>query len=405
MVYNKADQPVEIDRIFLGGGDQSEFRVNINGQKNAVSNMILPGKDSMFVFVECNLNDGTNYLYRKDSVGFNVNGNFQYVDLTAWGRDIIRIPGLTIKKDTVFSSVKAFFVEGDIMVKKGATLTLDPGTEMYFTKNTGMFVEGTLKTLGDFFSPVIMTNARTDKEYEHVPGQWSGVQLKTSSSDNSFSHTVIENAVNGLVVGSPDSLLLAPGLEMRSCIIQNHSYGGLMAFNADILVVNNVIANCGYFTGYFAGGKYDFYHTTIANYYPYRSRSDPGFFLSNHIYDEAYALDFSMYNSILWGAGSELELDEFDESAAADYFFDHVMIKTDFSAVDTSDDTHFRNVIAGGDPGFINPEEMNFNIDTFSVARDQGYHQYGTLYPFDIKEDNRTFDDAPDLGAYEIVDF
>lgn len=405
MVYNKADQPVEIDRIYLGGGEQSEFRVNINGRRKAVRDMILPGNDSMFVFVECNLNDGSNYLYKKDSVVFNVNGRFQHVDLTAWGRDINRVPGLTINKDTAFSSVNAFFIEGDIVVKHGATLTLDPGTEMYFTKNTGLLVEGTLKALGDFFSPVILTNARTDEEYEHVPGQWSGVQLKTSSTDNFLSHTLIENAVSGLVVGSPDSLVLAPGLEIRSCIIQNHTYGGLIAFNADILVVNNVIVNCGFYTGYFAGGKYDFYHTTIANYYPYRTRSTPGFFLSNQFNDEAYALDFSMYNSILWGTGEQLQLDDFDEAVTADYFFDHVMLKTDFSAIDTADDTHFRQIIAGVDPDFVDPEDMNFKIDSLSMARDKGYYQYGILYPFDIKEDNRTFDAAPDLGAYEIVDF
>jgi hypothetical protein len=94
-IYNKHDQPINISKIFLGGGSSSQYRINVDGTPTTTSNPIIRdveimAGDSIFVFVQVTVDPtgSTSPLLIKDSVIFETNGNIQDVKLTAIGQDV-----------------------------------------------------------------------------------------------------------------------------------------------------------------------------------------------------------------------------------------------------------------------------------------------------------------------------
>jgi hypothetical protein len=71
-----------------------------------------------------------------------------------------------------------------------AALTLQPGTVLQFTTNSGFRVAdgGSLRAEGNATNPIRLTSSSGD------PNDWRGVGIFTSSSNNLFNHVVIENA-------------------------------------------------------------------------------------------------------------------------------------------------------------------------------------------------------------------
>ena len=55
LVYNNNSQTLRISSIALSGGKDSPFRINVDGMKsddNSFTDIEIPGKDSIYIFVE-----------------------------------------------------------------------------------------------------------------------------------------------------------------------------------------------------------------------------------------------------------------------------------------------------------------------------------------------------------------
>ena len=90
-VYNTYDQPLEIEFIELAKGEQSVFRLNIDGLASSYAGDIeIPPNDSIYIFIEVTLdpNKQDSILVIQDSIVFSTNGNLQDIDLLAWGQDV-----------------------------------------------------------------------------------------------------------------------------------------------------------------------------------------------------------------------------------------------------------------------------------------------------------------------------
>jgi hypothetical protein len=90
-IYNKESKTVQIDQIELMGGQNSPFRMNVDGNMGtSMSNLRIEGKDSLFVFVEVTLdiNSQTLPMIVEDSIRFRTNGKDQYVKLAVCGQDM-----------------------------------------------------------------------------------------------------------------------------------------------------------------------------------------------------------------------------------------------------------------------------------------------------------------------------
>ena len=77
-IYNTFKERINVSKIFLALGSNSQFRLNVDGLSSAThSNIEIEGGDSLFLFVQVTVNPtGLNSpLLIKDSIIFETNGN------------------------------------------------------------------------------------------------------------------------------------------------------------------------------------------------------------------------------------------------------------------------------------------------------------------------------------------
>ncbi|MDX8338480.1 right-handed parallel beta-helix repeat-containing protein [Draconibacterium sp. IB214405] len=420
-VQNPYDEDVLISRIRLAGGDASNFKLNINGYMGSeLYEVALPAKDSIFIFVEVTIDpNGQNLpMVVQDSIEFTTNTNFQSVLLEAYGQDFKLIKSERIKT-TTWTAEKPYLVYDYAYVDSTETLTIEPGTKIYFHKDAGLYVRGNLVADGTFDSPIIMRADRLEPSYENIPDQWNGVVLYSGSHNNLLNFVTIKNANIGLQVGTIENEGYA-SLQLSNSRIENMAYAGLFALKSKIFAYNDVIANCGYYAAaLLVGGEYEFYHTTIANYwgnYGSGVRTTPSLVISNVLIVEnsngeqiSYNGDLAKAtfgNSIIYGnIGKEMELGNNNENTF-NYLFDHCIIQAP-DTLNVSDKNHYINVMLGSDyePEFIDPyNNLIYELDTLSAAKDIGTTRYSEIFPIDLLNKSRTADDGPDLGAYERIE-
>lgn len=420
-VYNPYDQKILVSSIRLAKGEESNFRLNVNGMAaNEVFNLEIPPNDSIYIFVEVTVDPTGNNLPMvvQDSIEFSANASLQDVDLVAWGQDFHLIKDARLKT-TTWTADKPYLVYNYAYIDSGEVLTIEPGAKIYFHSKAGMYVKGKIKALGEAGRPVLFQGDRLEDVYQDVPDQWNGLLLFSGSHDNVFNYAEIKNANIGLQVGNIEDDGYAT-VELANTKIYNHAYAGIFALKSEIKAYNCLIANCGYYAAaLLIGGDYNFYHTTIANYwggYANSTRSTSSLVLSNVlIIDQtsgesiSYVGDLksaNFYNSIITGninSGNELELGVTEE-AAFNYSFNHCLMQLS-DTFDISDTDNFAEIIKGDDPRFKDPyKKMNFELDTLSPAKDAGFKAIGQQFPLDILNQSRISDSGPDLGAYERIE-
>jgi len=167
------------------------------------------------------------------------------------------------------------------------------------------------------------------------------------------------------------------------------------------------------------GGEYEFYHTTIANYwggYTRKQRQASSVTISNNLPIKQsdgstviYLGDLSKCNfgnSIIYGNNPlEIELGN-NPARSFNYYFDHCILQVP-DTFNVSNRDHYNNVWKGSsyDPKFIDvTKNLNFELDTLSPAKDIGSTVYSKLFPTDMKGKDRNSDKAPDLGAFERIE-
>ena len=417
-VRNPYEEPVLISSIRLAGGEMSNFRLNINGVlDNELYDVEVPGHDSIYIFVEVTIDPtGQNLpMVVQDSIIFTTNTNLQKVKLVAYGQDFNLIKGETIGT-TIWTADKPYLVYDYALVDSTATLTIEPGTKIYFHKDAGLYVKGTVIADGTFEEPIQFLSDRLETSYKNVPDQWNTILLFSGSHDNVFNFVTIKNANIGLQVGTIEHEGYA-SVRLTNSKIENMAYAGLFALKSKIYGYNDVIANCGFYAAaLLVGGEYEFYHTTVANYwgnYGSKARSTSSLVLSNVLVVEGSDgskttfkgdLEKAIFgNSIVYGnIRNELELGDNGEGAF-NYLFDHCILQVP-DTMKTSDKNHFNEVMKGIDPQFVDPfDNYNYELDSLSAAIDAGSAEYAKRFPVDILNEDRNADAGPDLGAYERV--
>ncbi|RMG82195.1 MAG: hypothetical protein D6707_03380 [Bacteroidetes bacterium] len=428
-VKNPYSQPVLINRIYIAGGKDSDFRINVDGASgNYHEDVEIRAKDSIYVFVEVTVdpNNQTNPMIITDSVIFEINGKMFDVDLVAWGQDAYFYP-LTIFEagnSYTLANDKPHVFYGWAVVDSSACLILQEGTRLHFHKGSGILVykDACIKSLGTVENPVIIQGDRLEYDYYDVPNQWERIWLSATSRDNVFQNTIIKNANVGIQVDSVGTTQEGlPTLTLINTKIENMSGVGLLAQGSEVVAVNSVFANCGlYCAALIYGGSYEFIHCTFANYWSHSAR-DNGLLLLNNYYEsvnkqivvrDLTKADFK--NCIVYGnKDEEIELDK-DASGTFNYLFSYCLLKTQ----QNTSSANFNNITANPsqvtvdgnshDPVFQDYENYNYQLFDQSAALNKGNASYTNLLlnytssTNDIKDNPRS-DGAPDLGAYEYI--
>jgi hypothetical protein len=427
-VYNKNNQAISIDRIFLAGDQSSRYRLNIDGiQTRSIDDVEVPANDSIYIFVEVTLdpNNQNDPMVIQDSVVFETNGNTQDVDLVAFGQDVKLYVADTVGTET-WTSEKPYLVYGYVYVDSLETLTIEKGTSIHFHKRSSMLVGGTLEVNGTLEEPVSFLGDRLEDLYDDLPGQWGawieyengglyllgGIHFLNGSHDNIIDYGIIKNAIKGIQVDTLANTA-KPTLTISNTIIENMTVAGILAQSSTILASNCVIADCGtHCVALTLGGSYEFYHCTISNNYNIGTRTDPSVVLNNFFIYEGRAYVYNLYNAkfancIITGSrGMEIELwntiDDEPVPGEFNYIFDHCLVQVD--TLNTSDARHWQNIIKNINPRFVNSLEHDYHLDTLSPAMNMGREEYSLYFPLDLDGIGRTSDSAPDLGAYERVE-
>ena len=419
-VQNPYEETVLISNIRLAGGNNSNFRLNINGEVgNELVDVEVPGRDSIYIFVEVTVDPtGQNLpMVVQDSILFTTNTNMQDINLIAYGQDFVLVKGETIET-TTWTADKPYLIYDYAYVDSLSTLTIEAGARIHFHKGAGMYVRGTVVADGTSDEPIQFMSDRLEDSYKNVPDQWNSIILFSGSHDNVFNYVRIKNANIGLQVGTIEQEGFA-SVQLSNSTIENMGYAGLFALKSKISGFNNVIANCGYYAAaLLIGGEYEFNHTTIANYwgnYGSQVRSTAALVISNVlVVDDGNGgkvtyngdlLKANFGNSIVYGnINKELELGDNGENMF-NYLFDHCIIQIP-DTTDTSNKDHFKQVWLGNnyDPDFIDPYGyFNYELDSLSAAIDVGSEDISKLFPTDLLGKSRMSDEGPDLGAYERI--
>lgn len=320
-VRNPHSKQISISDISLSGDAADYFRLNVDGiSGRRFNNVEIRGKDSIFVFVEATLPEGSKPLSDFEAkVNFTTNGVTRDVVITAAGQNVNRLRAVTLTEDTHFDSALPYQVFDSLVVSPGITLTISPGTQLYFHDKSMLIVRGRLIAEGTVEAPINMTGDRTgnvvgDISFDLMSRQWTGVFFTSTSTKNILSHVSLRNTTQGVTLdGDPqsgDTQLTLINTRLRNS-------GGLVleAYHSTIDATGCEFAEASDGLVYLQGGRYNFTHCTFANYYLFTAIGGPAVQFAHVSADEKTGLDdgsglpytqATFVNSIIYGNGTDL---------------------------------------------------------------------------------------------------
>ncbi|MFC4262629.1 hypothetical protein ACFOWM_07060 [Ferruginibacter yonginensis] len=404
-IFNNNNQKLKLSSIQLMGGNSSAYKLNVNGvASNMVNNIDIAANDSIYVFVTVNINPTpTNVPFIvADSIAINYNGNKRFVQLEAFGKNAIFIRNGIINSNTTFNNNLPYVILGGLQINNGATLSINAGTKIYCHANAPIIVNGTLLCNGNFFNPIIFSGDRLDAPYNTFPAAWPGIIFNSTSSNNQFTFTNINQAYQAIVTNGP-SPNSNPKLTLQQCIIDNAFDAGIHSNNSSINANNCLISNCGSNIKIELGGTYNFTHCTVASYSNnVLQHKKPTIFLSNsNVTAQTNNLNATLRNCIFYGdagfVNNEIETEKIG-NAPYSITIDHCL----YRGVDPSNATIITS-IKNIDPLFdsINNNTRFYDFNITKDANAPGINKgTNTSLLKDLNDKNRNVG-LPDIGAYE----
>lgn len=321
MVHNYSGDGIRITNTRLQNGNQTGFRVNVNGTYLSeamgyqVNDMELRNGDSLRIFVEVTTPNNLDTLPKlvSDNIVFTLeSGVRQQVNLKAWSWDAILMKGITVNNDTTIANPhgKPIVVYDSILVKENATMTIAPGTTIYFHNGAGIDVYGTLKAVGEKDKEITLRCDRLDRmvsnlTYDNNPGQWGGIRLRPASYDNEVAYVDIHGGTTALHCDTAtDASRLK--LYLHNSSIHNMKGCGVKAANCFINIENTQISNAMDTCLAVIGGNVNVNNSTIAQYFPFDANRGPALTFANAKYDSYYLLNMTVRNSIIKGYADDV---------------------------------------------------------------------------------------------------
>ncbi|MHC2993378.1 hypothetical protein OB13_18025 [Pontibacter sp. HJ8] len=394
-VYNPNKKAVRISNITLAGAASSPYKLIIDGVESPViNNLELRGKDSLYILVQVNVNPTDQNLpfLVADSILFNTNGRQQNVKLVAYGQDAVFHRKGAIGT-TTWAAGKPHVLLDTVLVREGATLTIEKGARIFANNKAVLLVSGRLLVEGTPAERVSFSGYRRDQSYIHAPGQWEGIRILARSENNVIRYADIRNTMRGIRIGNPGKGTTL----IEGCVIQYAFLDGIVAFTSDVKVVNTLIHGFGqYGFGGLGGGNYEVLYSTIANYSNMLQRETPAFVIADFIPEtdiKDQPTQLRLVNSIVYSEGSRYTNEVLLEGKITAAVSNNILRSDKYKDVLNVNGNQL-NI----DPKFKDVRKQNFSLDTLSASS-------GTALPLpgvtnDIKGINRHAT-KPDIGAFE----
>lgn len=420
-VYNRNNENLRLSSVRLASGGTSGFRINVDGQYGVShSDVDILRNDSIFIFVEVTVHpqEADSPILVEDSIIFTTaSGLRQQVMLRAYGQDIIVLKGMTIDSDTTLCSPRPYVIYDSLVVNEGATLHIGAGSTLCFHPEAGLTVRGTLDIQGTYEQPVTLRGDRTDKMFPYLPydrlaSQWQGVRFTSSSTGNTINCADIHSGTFGIRCdATADSIRQ---LTLTNSTIHNVAGYGLAAVNSNIYVANCQISNSMLDCISLLGGTYDFYHCTIAQFYPWKADRGNAVVCSNADGRQAFPLHrMRFFNSIITGYATDeifaTRMQDTDSTRLADsefnLLFDYCLVNTDT----TDASQYFTNCLIDHKDSLINRAGnfktidtdiylYDFSLDSLSRARSAASPSYTSLFP--LNKNGQKREEKSNMGCY-----
>lgn len=268
--YNRGGKVLSISSVTLREAQQGTFRINVDGMAGQSFRdvEIRPG-DSIYIFVEATLPaTGSGELSTVNGyLDFMTNGVQSTVVINAKGQDAERLSAYHVKAPGErWEATLPRVIFDSLIVEPGATLTLAPGSRLYFHDKSYMKVYGSLLAEGNPESPVLLTGDRRGNVVGNIPfdlmaSQWEGLTFATGSEGSLLSHVTVSNTVSGVTARSGSRV------KFHNCRLRNSAGNALTAVHAAVELTGCEVADAAGNALSVTGGSLLASHCTFANHY------------------------------------------------------------------------------------------------------------------------------------------
>lgn len=422
--HNNSGDGIVISQARLQRGNQTGFRVNIDGEYldntlgSVATNIKVRKGDSIRVFVEltARTNDNVEPQLVEDNLLFTLeSGVTQSVNLRAYSWDATIADSLIIHSDTTIASTKPIIINGGIRVDSAATLTILSPTTLYFHDSAGMDIYGTLVVKGEAGADVTMRGDRTDHMFDYLPydrvsGQWRGLRFYPSSWGNSMQFADIHSATDGIICDSCAYDSIRTKITLDCVTIHNCKGVGFASYNAPIVIQNSQVTNTLGDCVAIYGGRATIVYCTFAQFYPFDADRGAALRFTNFVGDYPYPLHLvECYNTLITGYEEDVIYGEMNDTTVAFlYYFRNSILRTEKPDTATLASGLYNDIIweastdsVQGKSHFATIDEdnliYNFALDSTSTAR----HGAISLEGFTYDRTGAARKDTADIGAYE----
>ena len=389
-VYNRNDTGIRMDRIRLRRGNQTGYRVNVDGiyldnaNGSQTSDVEIRRNDSILVFVELTPGETGQQdpVLLEDDLLFTLeSGVEQKVCLQAWVWDAKKLYSPVIAKDSVIESSVPLVIFGDLKVEEGVTLTIR-NTTLYFHDGSGLDVYGTLQA-----EDCVMRGDRLDDMFDYLPydrvsGQWNGIRIRETSNNNILLRTEIRNPIYGVVCDSAALDLEHYRVVMEECVIHNCEGPGLTAVNSYVSLDHCQLTNTGGDCFALYGGFAEINHCTMAQFYPFSADRGAALRFTNYFGETIQPMYLLCQGSIITGYADDVVIGDMkgEDASTFDYAFSQCLMRTPEV---TDDPERFMEIkwetpkdSIEGKKHFVTIDEDNliydFHLDSLSTAQGLG---------------------------------
>ena len=407
--YNNNNGTINISQIRLLSGENSQFRINVDGEAGVLfEDIAIKGGDSIFLFIEVTIDpNGTNLpLVVEDEIIFETNGNTKKIVLNAWGQDayfhvneIVQGTWSNDKPHVIYGVAAVGYPKTD----SNLNLVIEAGTKIHGHANSVLYVyKSSIMVNGNINDPVIFQQDRTE-DYLLYPadstsGQWRGLYL-SSPLNSELVHTQIKNAVIGIQI---DTFTVNNTLSLNKVIIHNSLYSNILTQGSNVNATNCLFGNSDNYSAIVSiGGSVNFEHCTFANY-SQGYRNTPSFLFKDYYKSINEQIVFRPFdnaqftNCIFDGNGiTEFICDTVGKEITGlntNVLFNSCSLKSE----DTLSNYVLNNCYFNILNQFKNPENWNFELTENSEAIDKGTN---SILTEDILNLPRTIPN--DLGCHE----
>lgn len=449
-VYNKSSNAISIPSIQLGKGENSFYRLNVDGVPGKLFEEVeILAKDSLYIFIETTIDYSqiTNPIY-SDEILFDTGENLQDVKLITLVKDAhflfpskdlsglvetinigidaegnqLNVRGFYLEDNTIFTAEKPYVIYGYCAVPSTKTLTIEAGARIHFHSNSGLIVDknATLIIEGELNNNVLIEGDRLEPPFSDVAGQWGAIWLRAGSKNHTINHTVIKNASAGIIIDSIGGDI-TPTLTIKNTQIYNSLNYGILGRETNITGENLVINNSGQSSlACTIGGTYNFTHSTFTNFWNNSLRQYPSVLVNNfftyndgnsQIIETRDLLAANFTNCIIDGNNNiELAIDKV-EGSQFNYLFKNNLIRfndlnnlyTEIPEYNFENENHYLTNILNGNSDFKDTSSNQLIIGENSDAIQNANASGTLLVPNDILGVLRS--SPADIGAYQHIIF